>query len=109
MDTNFAVHHCNQSFDNRKPQASTTVFARRRTINLSKGIEQPRLCFKGNAYACVFNIKANYHVRLAFGLLKNTDNYLAFFREFDGIANEIGEDLTQSSRVTAQSCGQVRR
>ena len=48
-------------------------------------------------------------VRLGFACDRNPYDDLSFGREFEGVANEVGQDLPQPSRVSAQSGGKVWR
>src|ERR1700722_13520011 len=109
VHSNLTIHHCHQLLGDRKSQPGAAVFARRGTIGLTKGLKEARLCLWRNAYASVLNIKAHYRVRFCFAFFKNLNNDLPSVSEFDGVADEICEDLAQSSNVTAQSCGYVRR
>src|ERR1700693_1159719 len=106
---NLTIHHCHQLLGDRKSQPGAAVFARGGTVGLTKGLKEARLCLWRNAYAGVLNIKAHYRVCFRLAFFKNLNNDLPCLSEFDGVPDEIREDLTQSPNVTAQSCGYVRR
>src|ERR1700676_3541609 len=103
------LHEGHQLLANRQAQAGTPVIARGRTIGLAKRLKELPLSLDGNANSTVFHAKTYPCIRLGFALFRDPYDDLSCLREFEGVADEIGQDLTQPSRISAQSGGQVGR
>jgi hypothetical protein len=71
-------------------------------IGLTERLKEPRLRFSWNADTGIVHIELQYRICLGFALFANLDDDLAQVSEFDGVADEVGENLPQSSRISAQ-------
>src|SRR5690348_3824228 len=109
FDPDAAAHKANKARRDRKPKPCAAVFARNGGIGLSKGFEDRRLFFGWNTDACVTNGEMDHRVFLELGLHLNRDDHFAMLRELDRVAYKIDQDLTQTSRVTAQGIRHVRQ
>jgi hypothetical protein len=56
-----------------------------------------------NAAAAVLHLNSNLCVGLGFSFLGNSNDDLAFACEFQGVADQVGQDLAHPPRIPAQS------
>jgi hypothetical protein len=56
-----------------------------------------------NADAAVLHLNSNLSVGLGFSSLGNSNDDLAFAREFHGVADQVDQDLAHAPRISAQS------
>ena len=97
LKPHLATHQLNQIVRNGEAQSRATVVPGDRVVRLRKGLENPALLLRRNAYSGVLDpemdlvrvlVPCRAHLNLAFG------------RELQCIAYQIGKDLPQSNGVT---------
>src|SRR5580698_9152018 len=96
-----AAHALNQLPADGQSKPGSSVFARCRAIGLHKRLEQLRLGLPGDADTGVLNFKAHQHIGRRLLLARHADRHLAGVGKFDGVADEVGQDLAQTTRVAA--------
>ena len=90
--------------DDRKPQAQSAVLARGRCIGLAEALEDVREKLRRDAHAGVAD--ADLHVR--FDALHEQLDASALGCEFDGVGEQVPDDLLKPARVVAhQARGSV--
>ena len=100
-DPELAAHQGNELPADRKPEPRAAMLACRRRVGLrewSKDAFHP--CF-GNALAGVGHPDFEIDVPGTSVADANSDDDLALLGELEGVAEEIGDDLPQAERVTA--------
>ncbi len=85
FDLNDAVHHLNELFGNSQPESGAAVLARRRSICLSKGVEQVGLILRRDADAGITDFEAEFGMSAGGLSCTKTHHHFAARREFDGI------------------------
>ena len=110
FDPNASAHHLHKLRRDRQAQAGAAVFARRRGIGLAERLENLRLLFGRDADAGVAhgNVQAELPVGVDKFWLDVNDDFPAA-GELNGVADEVDNDLPQSTGVADQFVGHVRR
>jgi hypothetical protein len=108
FDPDFTLHKSHQLLGNGKAQAPTAVLATGGTIGLAECLKKAALGLEWYADAAVLHFNSNFCVRLGFRSLENPNDYLTFACEFQGVADQVGQDLAQPSRIPAQSGWDLR-
>ncbi len=80
-------------------QAGAAVLARGGAIGLSESFENDGLLLRGDADARVANFEAQQHFLRRPLFAAHMDDHFARFREFDGIADQVQQNLSQAQRV----------
>ena len=108
LDADRASHHLHESLGDREPQTRPSVPACRRAVGLRKGLEQPLAVLGRDADAGVGDRKANQGVVI--GLLDEgaVHDDFATLGELHRVADEIREDLPQTSGVASHPRREVR-
>jgi hypothetical protein len=108
FDPDFTLHEGYQLPGNGKAQAGAAVLAARGTIGLAKSSKEASLGFERNTDAAVLHLKSNFRMRLVFTPFGNPNDNLTFVCKFQGVADQVGQDLAQPPRIPAQSGWDVR-
>ncbi|VVN48898.1 hypothetical protein PS681_06148 [Pseudomonas fluorescens] len=102
VDADFTAHLFDQAFGNHQPQTGATRLARQRVVRLTECLEQGTHVLSGQANASVLNADTQLHTVFVFFFQHRSSDDGAFAGELDGVADQIGEDLFQTQRVTDQ-------
>ena len=108
FDADTAVHHFHQLFGNREAQSRAAVFAGRGGVGLGERLEQGPLRFGRDSDAGVADYETEGHFVLRLLHVFDLEQDFAPFSEFDGVAEQIEEHLSQAARITPQPFGQLR-
>src|ERR1700752_155414 len=90
------LHETGKAAANRQSEPGSTVPAAQRAIHLVKLFEQRAELFLGNADACVDDGKDDAPAAFARRLPIDPQLVLTSISEFDGIANQVEENLPNS-------------
>ena len=103
-----SVHHLNKSCADAESQSRTAIAASRGTVSLTEGLKNQVDLVRRNARPCV----SNREFELGGGPVAGHRLHinLDFTRrcELDGIANQVDQDLLQSTGVTCQRFRNIR-
>ena len=102
LDTDTAAHEFEQLTADCQAQSATTVLARGGAVGLQEMLKDSGLQFRGDADAAVFNAQPKSPIGSRRPDLRNIYEHVALVRELDGVANQVGQHLTQAQRVTVQ-------
>ncbi len=111
IKTNLAAHHFTKLLGDGESQPRAAIFARGSGIGLREFLEQFRLRFLGNTNAGIFDRHLNHRLVFVFdvaGNLLHSQQHTTFLGEFDGIADEVGDELADTRRVADQIGGRAR-
>ena len=108
-NTDGPAHHRDQAGRDREPQSGAAELPGRRTIRLGEGIEDRTDLGLGNADASVANAEPKTNIVLPPAGLVHTDHHLSLLGEFDGVADQICENLPQPPGVADHPVGDQRR
>ena len=100
-------HHFHEPARNGQSQSSPAVFPRGRRIRLCKGIEDYLLLLPGNADPGIRHRKPQREIMIMSCFHLNFQRDFALVREFDGVPNQVHEDLAQSAGVSSHGFGHV--
>ena len=104
LQPDFAAHQIDQAARDRQAEAGAAIFAGGRAVFLGKGIKYQLLLFRGNADAGVAHRKMHRGSIAMAGALRDAQRDFAIFGELDGVADQVGQDLTDAAGV-AQRMG----
>jgi hypothetical protein len=94
VHADFAAHELYQTLADGKAQASAAILSGHAVVGLFEGLEQPHLCLRFDADACVAYLEADLHGFGAFSNRADAQGDGTLRGEFYGVANQIEEDLT---------------
>ncbi len=97
-----AAHQPRQPPADRQSQAGPAIVSRRGVIRLDKGFEQPRLLRWRQADALIFHLKPQQHAIARFRVEAGADRDRAAFGKFDGVSDEVQQNLPQPQQIAAQ-------
>ncbi|AEK63410.1 hypothetical protein CFU_3586 [Collimonas fungivorans Ter331] len=100
LQRDVAAHHLRQPAADGQPEAGA-VFGRTRTrsASLDKRREQLGLFILRDAGAGIADLQLQRQAAVLFLLHIEADGDLAFLRELDGVADQVGQDLLEAHRV----------
>ena len=102
IDLDRAAHQFDQPPGDGKAEPGATIAAGDGTVALLKGCEQRGLLLRRHANAGVLDSGAHGDPCTIGGQRFHHHPHLALFSEFDGVADEVEQDLPQSQRVAQQ-------
>src|ERR1700730_4862886 len=108
FDPNAAVHHGDQTSADCQSESGAAVYAGHGTVRLGKCFEDFALFVGRNADASILDGKVQAQGAGSFRFFLYPDKDLTAFGEFDGIADQIDHDLTDSSGIAQESVGDIR-
>jgi hypothetical protein len=100
-----AAHALDQWSADGQPKPGSSVFARHRIVGLHERLEQLRLGLRRYAYTGILDFKTQQHIGCRFLLRRHAGCHRAGVGKFDGVADEVGQDLAQATRVATQQGG----
>ncbi len=95
-------HQFHQLARNRQAEARSAKAARRGSVGLCKGFENDLLFFNGNAHAGVGNGNVQAHLLACDGFDFRTDEDVSLLGEFDGVSDQVHDELTQPRWISDQ-------
>ena len=105
-------HQGGQALADGQSQAAAAVFAGSGAIGLGKGGEDAGELFRGHADAGILYLDPDQRWLRRCGNQGRLEGNMALSREFDGIAQQIQQDLLEAQRITRaefrQSVRQVK-
>ncbi len=107
LDADLALHHLHQTFANGEPQTGTAIFACGGGIGLGKGLEQACALLLGESDAGILDAETELHTRRLPLYEFAPHDHLALLGKFNGIVAQVGENLSQSSRIPHQMIGHI--
>ena len=96
---NRSVHELDDLFRNGESEPGASEFPGRGRIGLREGIKEVFLCCFLDSDAGIADLEAQKDAACRFVIFFDRDADFALFRKFDGVAEQIGDDLTEPSRV----------
>ncbi len=106
--SDFSLHHLHETLADSQTESGTAVFPGGRFFSLSESLKEPRLYLGSNADAGVKNLKPQGYVVCIPALFGDLERDLAALSEFNGITNQICQDLANSPGVAAKASRSVR-
>ena len=102
-------------FADGEAKTASAILARGRCIDLTERLEEPGAAIWRNSNARISNGEVQHsvsiiagHIVLARRLRESSPNdYLAGLREFDGIAEQVGQDLPDACDVADDVLGHI--
>ena len=94
-----AVHALRQVFRNGQPQSGPSVVPGGRTMGLGEALEDFCQLLRRNSDSGVRNRKADHSRRGGARLLSDADNHGALVGKFQGVADQIDQNLVQPVRI----------
>ena len=95
LHPDLSAHHFNETGGDGQAQAGSPVFTGRRSVGLDERLKDDPLLLPRDADPGIRDRKAENRVSSIPGLLPDVDEDLAPFGEFDGVADQVDEDLAQ--------------
>src|ERR1700692_3616713 len=99
LEPHAASHHLCESHTDGKSQAGAAILASHRAVGLRESIEDGVLLFDGDADAGIFDGKMQRSRGRSCRWLIHRNENLAALGEFDGIADEVDQDLTNAPGI----------
>jgi hypothetical protein len=107
FDADLAAHHFDDLFGDGEAEAGAAVFAGGGTVGLGKGVKEVREGGGGDTDAGIFDGEEEGDMGFGLGLEADAGDDLAMVGEFDGIDDEVGDDLTEAAGVAAELGGDI--
>src|SRR5437660_7434921 len=103
------AHQLDEPPRDREPEPGAAVLARGRHVGLGEGLEEAGRLLSGHADPGVAH--GELQLDLVAGTLEQTDREpdLATFGELHRVVDQVGEDLSETERITAQVLGDRAR
>ena len=105
-DADFAAHQTDELFADRQSQAGAAIAPRGRAFGLAERFEQDVRVIRGNADAGVRDLKAKRNLDIpTVGRHVGrpaANGYRALFGEFQGVVDQVDQDLPKPQRITAK-------
>ena len=101
FDLDFAAHQLAKLLGDREPQSGAAVVATGRGIGLREFPEEPGLNILGNADARIHNVETERHASINVIDAPDLDVDRPRRREFEGVADEVEQDLAKTTRIAA--------
>src|SRR5258706_1293370 len=119
LDPNLAAHEFGQTLADREPQPCAAIMTGGRGIDLLEGFEKPILALEGNANAGIAHGEVQqplFRMTDEIGVIfmaergaaratrsgRNVDHDFTLVREFNGVTDEIDQDLAQPGDIADQ-------
>ena len=99
MEGDIPAHFVDQFLRNHQAQPGAAVASRNTGIRLAEGLEQARLIAFRNADTGIADLHFNLHFGVTEGAFLHQDIDIAALGKFDGIADQIGDDLLQTQWI----------
>src|ERR1700689_102004 len=99
LHPDLSLHGLYQSRRYGESQACSSIFSRHGTIGLGKGIEDQLLFFRSDANARIANDEMQLHLLRETFFQRDFEDYLPGGREFDGVSQQIDDDLANSNGI----------
>src|SRR5262245_664586 len=96
------TEHFNQSLRDRKPQTGSAISPRGRTIGLMECLKDSRLSFFRNPNSAIADSKTQQYPAIGFTFVGYSYYHFALLGEFDGIAEQVDQNLAQTARISPQ-------
>ena len=109
FEPDFPAQQFHQARGDGEAEARTAVLARGGTIRLGESLKNQRLFFFRDADSGICNAKVKQDGGKSFVLDVYVHGDAAAVGEFDGVANEVQQDLTQAQRIADQFPERLRR
>src|SRR5262249_38563427 len=107
LDPHSPSHELDELQRNGQAQAGAAVFARRRGVDLRKGLKEETQLLARNADARVTYREMEAGRRFVLGFALDTHGHFARAGELDRVADEVHENLPQPARVADEVLGYV--
>ena len=102
INTDRSAHQGHQTLADDQPQAGTTVLAGHAVVGLFEGPKQTGLRFAIDTDAGIADLEAHLHHSARLSEQAGAQGHRTLVGEFDGIANQVEQDLAKAKRVTLQ-------
>ena len=102
LGANATSHKLCQTFAYWQSQSGATIFTGRRTVSLSKRFEYMFQLVRRNTYSTVADDKPKGNGVFIFAIFPDLERYDTFCGKFNGVADEVYDDLAESASVTSQ-------
>src|SRR6267142_2747238 len=109
LEPDSPTDHSYQAPRDRKPQSRSAEPARRGAIRLGERMEDQFALFLGNTDTRVHHRELQFDLLRRDGNTLDTHSDLAAFREFDGVADQIHQDLAKPLRIAYEHVGNFLR
>ncbi len=108
FDADLAAHHFDDALGDRQAQTSAAELSRGRGIDLGERLEEPGHSFFGDADAAVADAKPENGMGIGPVFQFGIDDDFAALGEFQGVADEVKDDLAQAGGIAADQRGTSR-
>ena len=95
-------HGADQALGNGQAKPRSAIFARRRAVGLGKLGEQAPELFRRHADAGIFDVAATVTSRIVILNSNDAQTHMAVLGEFDGIAQQVDQDLAEAQLIADQ-------
>ncbi len=102
-----SAHHADQLLHDGEPKSGAAVFSRYRSVRLREGVENLFLSMQRNANARIGYLNA--HPSLIAVVRPHEDRHIPRLGEFEGIADQVGQNLTESVWIAVDHVPRFRR
>ena len=102
-----SAHHADQLLHNGESKSGAAVFSRHRSVRLREGVENLFLSLQRDADARIGYLNADPS-RTTF-VRSHEDRHSSRLGEFEGIADQVGQNLAEPVRIAVDHVGDVRR
>lgn len=102
LDADFAAHQLAKLLGDREPQSGAAVSACHACVGLAELAEQAESRLRGNTNASVGYGEAEFQRALFQRALGDVYRHTTFFSEFEGVSEQVEQDLADTARVTLQ-------
>src|SRR6185436_4373831 len=99
---NRTPHHFYKLLGNSQSEARPAVLTSRRAVGLRECLEEARLLRLANADPRIGHCEAHSNMRFGLLLLRSPHDDLATVSKLDCVADQVGQHLSQTTRVAAQ-------
>ena len=107
FDPDLAVHQGHETASDGEAESGSAEAAGGGAVGLSEGFEDDGLLVGGDADAGVLNLEMEEDVVGGFFLTGHLKAHAAHFGKFNGVAEEVDEDLTQTQGIADERVGNV--
>ena len=107
-DPDIALHQAGQALADGQPEAGAAKLAGNRGVRLAEGLEELALLFGGHADAGILDIDLQPDTIINRQLATEKDGDRALRGEFDGVADQVDQQLRQTQRIADQVRWHIR-
>jgi hypothetical protein len=108
FDADLAAHHFDDLFGDGEAESGAAVLAGGGSIGLGECVEEVGERGGWDAHAGIFDGEEEGDIGIVLGFDADADDDFAVVGEFDGIDDEVGDDLAEPAGVTLEHGGEVR-